>query len=64
MTTSSNSGRGGTRAGAGRKRIAPAGEPGVVYKIRMTQAQRAKLEQLGGAAWMRQMIERGNVPVD
>ena len=30
----------------------------VVYKVKMTPEQRAKLDRLGGAAWIRDRIER------
>jgi len=33
----------------------------VNVNIRMTREQRAKLEQLGGAAWVRQQIDRADV---
>lgn len=48
--------RGGPGRGQGRKPIAQ-GEDTVTVSIRLTTSQRAKLADLGGAAWVRQQIE-------
>ena len=42
---------------AGRPRVAPVDES-VIYRLRMSAAQREKLAALGGAAWVRAQIER------
>lgn len=48
--------RGGAGRGQGRKPITQ-GEETVTVSIRITTSQRAKLADLGGAAWVRQQIE-------
>lgn len=48
--------RGGTREGAGRKPLDPAGS--VVCTVRLTHAQRDALNTLGGAAWLRGQLDR------
>jgi hypothetical protein len=37
------------------------GEPTITVCLRMAQSQRAKLAKLGGAAWMRDRIDRAKV---
>ena len=54
---SGNHKHGGARSGAGRPKVEP-GEPTVTINIRMSQRQRAKLAALGGAAWVREKIDR------
>lgn len=49
--------RGGPGRGQGRKPIKEGVET-VTVSIRMTTAQREKLETLGGAAWIRERIDR------
>ncbi len=49
--------RGGPGRGQGRKPV-KAGEETVTVSLRMTAAQREKLALLGGAPWVRKMIER------
>jgi hypothetical protein len=49
--------RGGPGRGQGRKPIKE-GHETVTVSIRLTVAQRAKLEQLGGAAWLRGRIDK------
>lgn len=39
-----------------------AGEETVTVSLRMTQAQREKLERLGGAKWVRDRIDRAKEP--
>lgn len=39
-----------------------AGEETVTVSLRMTPAQREKLERLGGAKWVRERIERAKEP--
>lgn len=39
-----------------------AGEETVTVSLRMTQAQREKLERIGGAKWVRERIERAKEP--
>jgi hypothetical protein len=46
---------GGTRTGAGRKSLDPQGT--VVTTVRLTATQRATLDMLGGAAWLRQHLD-------
>jgi len=48
--------RGGPGRGQGRKPV-KAGEETVTISLRMTAAQREKLAMLGGASWVRKMIE-------
>jgi hypothetical protein len=38
------------------------GEETVTLSIRLTVSQRAKLERLGGAAWLRERIDRAKEP--
>jgi hypothetical protein len=47
-----------TKPALGRPPLAAGTAKDAVYKLRLTQAQRAKLEALGGAAWLRERIER------
>lgn len=49
--------RGGPNRGQGRKPLKE-GERTVIVSIRLAQSQRAKLAILGGAKWIRAMIER------
>lgn len=49
-------GRGGPGRGQGRKPI-DKGDHTVTVSIRLTTAQRAKLHELGGAAWVRRMLD-------
>lgn len=48
--------RGGPGRGQGRKPV-KAGEATVTVSLRITEAQRAKLERLGGAEWVRARID-------
>jgi hypothetical protein len=54
-------GRGGARPGAGRKPLAE-GIQSIVWKARLTPEQLDKLERLGGAAWLRDRIDRARDP--
>lgn len=49
--------RGGPRPNSGRPPI-KVGEETVTVSLRLTHAQRAKLEALGGAAWVRARIDK------
>ncbi len=49
-------GKGGPGRGQGRKPLVE-GEVTVVVSIKMTASQKAKLAALGGAAWVREMID-------
>lgn len=49
------SSRGGAGRGQGRKPISPDGAK--AYKLLLTDEQRAKLEMLGNAAWIREQID-------
>jgi len=49
------SSRGGAGRGQGRKPISPEGAK--AYKLLLTDEQRAKLEMLGNAAWIREQID-------
>lgn len=51
---------GGPREGSGRPPVKP-GENTIIVSVRMTQAQRAKLDQLGGAVWVRARIDKAKV---
>ncbi|MDE1918997.1 MAG: hypothetical protein KGH96_23365 [Sphingomonadales bacterium] len=43
--------------------VMPEGErQGARVEVRMTESQRAKLDQLGGAAWIRSQIDRAKIP--
>lgn len=53
--------RGGARAGSGRKPL-PVGEAMVPVVVNMRPAQKAKLQQLGGAPWVRDKIDKAKVP--
>jgi hypothetical protein len=53
--------RGGPGRGQGRKPVKP-GEITVTVSLRMTEAQREKLERLGGAEWVRGKIDRAKTP--
>lgn len=53
-------GRGGPGRGQGRKPLSPF-EKSVVMPIRMTESQRNKLKKLGGAKWVRAMIDASEV---
>jgi hypothetical protein len=55
--------RGGPGRGQGRPPV-KAGEETVTVSLRMTPAQREKLERLGGAKWVRERIERAKEPND
>ena len=52
---------GGSRPGAGRKPIEDGMET-VIYPVRMSTRQREKLQQLGGAPWVRQKIDKAKLP--
>lgn len=52
---------GGARPGAGRKPLAEGQETQIV-SVRLTSAQREKLDALGGAAWIRERIDRARLP--
>ena len=56
MTESPTKRHGGPGRGQGRKPVND-GEPMVVVPMRMTPSQRAKMHRLGGAAWMRDIID-------
>lgn len=49
--------RGGPNRGQGRPPV-QAGEETITVSLRMTSAQREKLERLGGAKWVRDRIDR------
>lgn len=49
--------RGGAGRGQGRPPV-KAGEETLTVSLRMTPAQREKLERLGGAKWVRDRIDR------
>lgn len=53
--------RGGPGRGQGRPPV-KAGEETLTVSLRMTQAQREKLERLGGAKWVRDRIDRAKEP--
>lgn len=52
----------GRRQNSGRPPLSPDGS--VTMNIRMTPAQRAKLDALGGAQWIRERIDRAKEPVE
>ena len=53
--------KGGPGRGQGRKPVKE-GEETVTMSIRVTVTQREKLERLGGAAWVREKIDRAKEP--
>jgi hypothetical protein len=61
MKTEKRGGRGGPGRGQGRKPL-QAGEDTVTVSLRLTPAQREKLDALGGARWIRQKIDAETVP--
>ncbi len=52
---------GGARPGGGRKPVV-AGEQLSPVSIKMSKAQREKLQQLGGAPWVRDRIDKAKLP--
>jgi hypothetical protein len=61
MKTEKPAGRGGPGRGQGRKPL-QTGEDTVTVSLRLTPAQREKLDALGGARWIRQKIDAETVP--
>lgn len=57
------SGRGGAGRGQGRKPVAE-GQVTVTASIRMTEAQRRKLDDLGGAPWVRGQVDAASLPTN
>ena len=53
--------RGGAGRGQGRPPV-KAGEETVTVSLRVTPAQREKLDRLGGAKWVRDRIDRAKEP--
>jgi len=53
--------RGGLGRGQGRK-LLKEGQETVTLSVRLTVAQREKLERLGGAAWLRDRIDKAKEP--
>jgi hypothetical protein len=53
--------RGGSGRGQGRKPVKQ-GEETVTLSLRVTVEQREKLERLGGAAWVRDRIDKAKEP--
>ena len=53
--------RGGPGRGQGRKPLKE-GQETVTLSVRLTVAQREKLERLGGAAWLRDRIDKAKEP--
>ena len=56
-----NNKRGGPGRGQGRPPV-KVGEETLTVSLRMTTAQREKLERLGGAKWVRDRIDRAKEP--
>jgi hypothetical protein len=54
--------RGGPGRGQGRKAIAESGELMKARPVRMTEEQWQKCKDLGGAAWVRRMIDQTKAP--
>lgn len=52
---------GGTRPGSGRKRL-QSGVSTVLVGVKMTELQKAKLQRLGGAPWVRDRIDKAREP--
>lgn len=53
----------GDRQGQGRKAL-PKGEAMILFALRMKPAQIEKLQRPGGAAWVRERIDRAKEPQD
>jgi hypothetical protein len=53
--------RGGAGRGQGRKPL-DAERPTVVVSVKMSDAQRDKLQRLGGAGWIRSKIDKAREP--
>ncbi len=51
-----------TPARKGRPTLPESERASVAYNVRLTPAQREKVERLGGAAWIRAQIERAKPP--
>lgn len=54
---------GGARPGSGRKPLLE-GTLAVPVMVKMTQAQKDKLQRLGGPVWIRERIDRAKEPKD
>ena len=52
---------GGARSGSGRKPL-QAGVATVPVMVKMTELQKAKLQRLGGAPWVRDRIDKAKEP--
>lgn len=50
-------GRGGSGRGQGRKPLDPLGGESKMVTLRMTQEQARRLRELGGADWVRRMVD-------
>lgn len=61
MTTKKLTGRGGPGRGQGRKPVETSNAM-LPVSIKMTAEQKEKLQQLGGAPWVRDKIDRAKVP--
>lgn len=62
MTNKPEKEHGGIRPGAGRKPLLD--EPmTAVLQVRLTIDQKTKVDLLGGALWVRKMIDRAKVPM-
>ena len=48
--------KGGKREGSGRKPISPTGEAMKARQVRMTDEEWQKVKDMGGASWLRQVI--------
>lgn len=59
--TKRSSTRGGAREGSGRKAL-PEGEAMVPVTVNLKPAQKEKLQQLGGAPWVREKIDKAKLP--
>lgn len=61
MTDETSKPKGGARHGSGRPRLNPYGGT-VRYNVILTDNQRDKLDKLGGAAWIRDKIDKAKLP--
>lgn len=52
---------GGARKGAGRTPLQE-GERTAVWSMKLSEPQRAKLDRLGGAQWVRERIDKAREP--
>ena len=58
ITSGKLAGRGGAGRGQGRKSVSGQGASPIL-RVRVTPDQKSKVEKMGGAAWVRSLIDAG-----